>query len=44
MQRIAAVSNEDDARAIVRHLTEANLIVTRGIENDEILPRRTEPA
>jgi len=44
VQRIAAVSNEEDARAIVRHLTEANLIVTRRIEGEDSLPRRTEPA
>lgn len=44
VHRIAAVSTEDDARAIVRHLTEANLIVTRGLEADDVTPRRTEPA
>lgn len=41
---IAAVATEDDARAIVRHLTEANLIVTRGEAHDDVIPQRTEPA
>lgn len=44
VETIAAVSNEKDARAIVRHLTEANLLVTRGGSEDEFFPQRTEPA
>lgn len=43
VEPIAAVSNEEDARAIVRHLTEANLLVTRGGSEDEFLPQRAEP-
>lgn len=42
--RVAAVSREDDARAIVRLLTEEYLFVTRGIDADEFHPHRAEPA
>ena len=41
---IAAVSHEDDARKIVRHLSEANLRVTRPSSFDDLLPKRAEPA
>ncbi|MBU1211955.1 MAG: hypothetical protein KJ587_11860 [Alphaproteobacteria bacterium] len=44
VEPIAAVANEDDARAIVRHLTEANLLVTRGDAHDDVTPNRAEPA
>lgn len=44
VEPIAAAADEDDARAIVRHLTEANLLVTRSIDQDELMPQRTEPA
>jgi hypothetical protein len=41
---IATVSDERDARAIVRHLTEENLFVTRGENPSEYAPMRAEPA
>jgi hypothetical protein len=41
---VAAVSHEDDARAIVRQLTEEYLFVTRGDAPETFAPKRTEPA
>jgi hypothetical protein len=38
------VHNEHDARAIVRHLTEENLFVTRDSYVHEAVPSQTEPA
>jgi hypothetical protein len=43
VQLIATVSDEQDARAIVRHLTEENLFVTRGENPSEYAPSRAEP-
>lgn len=41
---VAIVHDEDDARAIVRHLTEESLFVTRGDDVNEFAPARGEPA
>ena len=41
---VAAVSTEDDARAIVRQLTEEYLFVARGTDSEHYAPERTEPA
>lgn len=43
VERVVAVWNEQDARAIVRHLTEANLIATRGDDDALFEPNRREP-
>jgi hypothetical protein len=43
IQLIATVSDEQDARAIVRHLTEENLFVTRGENPSEYAASRAEP-
>ncbi len=44
VQLLATVSDERDARAIVRHLTEENLFVTRGESRSDTIPSRAEPA
>ena len=41
---IVAVSEEVDARAIVRQLTEENMSVTRGLEDEDFGHERVEPA
>ncbi|MCB1509265.1 MAG: hypothetical protein KDJ36_00045 [Hyphomicrobiaceae bacterium] len=41
---ITAISHEDDARAIVRQLTEEYLFVMRGDANEPFIPNRAEPA
>lgn len=41
---ITAVSHEDDARAIVRQLSEDYLFVMRGDANEPFIPNRAEPA
>jgi hypothetical protein len=43
VQLVTTVSDEQDARAIVRHLTEENLFVTRGDAANEFAPSRAEP-
>lgn len=40
---IISVSDEEDARAIVRHLSEENLFVTRGGEQDDFRKARAAP-
>jgi hypothetical protein len=40
---IVAVWSEEDARLIVRHLTEANLFATRGDDIQDFDPQRAEP-
>jgi len=41
---VASVSQEEDARAIVRHLTEEYLFVTRSADAGDFAPSQTEPA
>ena len=41
---VCTVHHEDDARAIVRYLSEENLLVTRGDNASEYMPNRAEPA
>ena len=40
---VASVSTEDDARTIVRHLSEEYMFVTRGTADDIFQPQRAEP-